>query len=119
MNESKLGFSQFRVQLQIRELIPKRDRYSPRICIWIATRNLYKRQSLACLQQQGTTQEEPPGLLACLRAGGHGSLFGQNEAGKGAGTELNNFVSPYPNLTNQNTTELFRELREVRHVTFG
>jgi hypothetical protein len=67
----------------------------------------------------GTTQEEPLGLLACLRAGGHSSLFGQNKAGKGAGTQLNNFVSPYPNLTNQNTTELFRELREVRHVTFG
>jgi hypothetical protein len=39
------------------------------------------------LAAAGTTREEPPGWLACLRAGGHNSLFGQHEAGKGAGTE--------------------------------
>jgi len=109
MNESKLGFSQLRVQLQIRELLPKPDQYSTRIASGsLQGISTNARAWLACSSRNDARRASWI-LLACLRAGGHNSLFGQHEAGKGAGTELNNFVSPYPNLpirTRQNYIEI-------------
>jgi hypothetical protein len=67
MNESKLGFSQLRVQLQIRELLPKHDRYSTRIASGSLQGSLQTREP-GLLAVAGTTQEEPLGwLLACVQ----------------------------------------------------